>query len=200
MSVLPKDDSATNRGISKPEWTRMLGERIARERALRALTIEDLAHRSGISTGLMSQLERGIGNPSLGTMLGIARALGLPVGAFFDNDASVDDILVRPRTRKRLVLKDRGLTYEMLVPDLRGSISMLRIELPPHFSNEERPFAHPGEECEFVLDGAVEAHIGTRTLALAAGDSIRFASATLHWFRTGDEGAVVISAMTPPSF
>jgi transcriptional regulator with XRE-family HTH domain len=177
-----------------------LGPRIAKERLVRGLSIEDLAEHAGISHGLLSQLERGIGNPSLATLVGLASALGVPLGSFFAGNRNNDDILVRRRTRKRLTLADRRMKYQLLVPDLQGSLSMLYIELPADFSNEQAPFSHPGEECELVLEGRVEAHIGPRMFLLEPGDSIRFASAIPHWFKTFDEPVVIVSAMTPPSF
>jgi transcriptional regulator with XRE-family HTH domain len=178
----------------------LVGRRISRERAVRGLSIEDLAERAGVSTGLLSQIERGIGNPSLSTLLGLAGALSVPLGSFFEGMGADSDIVVRPATRKRLEVSDRHLVYELLVPDLQGSLSMLRIELPPGFSNSDKPFSHIGEEAELVLEGQLEAHIGDREFLLSPGDSIRFNCAIPHWFRTFDERAIVISAMTPPSF
>jgi len=178
----------------------LLGPKIARERAARGMSIEQVAERAGIATGLVSQLERGIGNPSLATLLGLASALEIPVGAFFEGAGGDGDMVVRKESRKRLVLSDRRMTYELLVPDLQGLVSMLHIELPAGFSNEDKPFAHAGEEAELILEGTVEAHIGSRVFLLNAGDSIRFSSAVPHWFRAFEEPVVVISAMTPPSF
>jgi transcriptional regulator with XRE-family HTH domain len=171
---------------------------LTRERAARGYSIDQLAQKAAISSGLLSQLERGIGNPSLSTLHHLAQALEIPIGSFFATDAS-EDIVVHPQTRKRLVLSD-SLTYELLVPDLRGALSMFYIELPAHFSNMDAPFRHAGEEAEFVLEGSLEAHVGDRTLDLDRGDSIRFASSMPHWFRTYGARCILISAQTPPSF
>ena len=201
----PHGDPRTRRRATRPalaatQVVDVVGRRIARERAVRGLSIEDLAQRARVSTGLLSQIERGIGNPSLSTLLGLAAALEVPLGSFFDGASPDSDMVVRPATRKRLVLGNQDLVYELLVPDLQGSLSMLRIELPPGFCNADKPFSHSGEEAELVLEGQLEAHIGERTFLLHAGDSIRFNCAIPHWFRTFQERAVVISAMTPPSF
>ena len=188
-AVTPQFEQVMNSGIAAT---------IGRERAARGLSIDQLAQRAGISTGLLSQLERGIGNPSLSTLHHLATALEIPIGSFFASEKS-EDIVVHPSTRKRLVLSD-SLTYELLVPDLGGALSMFHIELPPNFSNMDAPFRHAGEEVELVLEGRVEAHIGDRTVVLDAGDSIRFASSTPHWFRTFESRCVLVTAQTPPSF
>src|SRR6266568_989110 len=90
-----------------------IGERIARERALHGLSIEELARRAGVSNGLLSQIERGIGNPSLSTLLGLAKALEMPLGSFFAGASDDSDVVVRARGRKRLVLNDHNLVYEL---------------------------------------------------------------------------------------
>lgn len=177
-----------------------LGAILARERTIRGWNIEYMAARAGLSTGLLSQLERGIGNPSFSTLVSLANALEIPVGAFFAGDASDSDLVVHPWSRKRLVLADKGLTYELLVPNLQGTISMLYVEMPDHFSNELVPFKHAGEECSIVLKGSVEIHVGDRIAVLEQGDSIRFGSTIDHWYRTFDDVATIITAMTPPSF
>lgn len=179
--------------------SRAVGSTIALQRSTHGLTIEELARRSSISTGLLSQLERGIGNPSLSTLTRLAQALDIPIGAFFAGSTDGGDIVVHPNTRKRLYLADRNLTYQLLVPDLQGTISMLHIEMPPRFTNEGDPFRHPGEECMLVLKGKIETHAEERTFLLTEGDSIRFASTTPHWYRTFGRGADLITAMTPPS-
>ena len=188
-----------NRQLDGADAMSGVGATIARERAMRSLSIDELAQRASISAGLISQLERGIGNPSLSTLLSLANTLHIPVGAFFQG-AGNDEVVVHPATRRRLVLNDRQLTYQLLVPDLQGSLSMLYIELPPRFSNEDQPFTHPGEEAAFVLEGRLHTFIGDRTFELNPGDSMRFNPRLPHWYRTGDESVVVITAMTPPSF
>jgi transcriptional regulator with XRE-family HTH domain len=177
----------------------LLGQVIARERAKRGLTIAQLATQADVSAGLLSQVERGIGNPSIETAAKVARALGVPIGTFFVGDGHANDV-VHPESRKRLVLADHDLVYELLVPDLQGALSMLRIELPPGFSNEDAPFSHPGEEAMLIVEGSLTVHLGTQTLHMETQDSLRFTSTIDHWYEVGDEPVVVISAMTPPSF
>ncbi|MCW2764249.1 MAG: Transcriptional regulator, family [Nocardioides sp.] len=176
-----------------------VGQVISRERAIRGFTIAELAGRAGMSAGLLSQLERGIGNPSIDTAAKIAGALNVPIGTFFVGARQADGV-VHPGTRKRLMLGDQDLVYELLVPDLRGALSMLHIELPAGFTNESAPFTHAGEEAMILLQGKVTVHVGPDRMDLEPQDSLRFASSIPHWYQVGDDPAIVISAMTPPSF
>lgn len=182
------------------DLTSRLGTIVQRERSIRGMTIGQLAKKAGVSNGLLSQLERGIGNPSIETLSNLARALGIPIGTFFEPTSEQVDDVVHPHTRRHLVLADRRMIYQLLVPDMQGAISMLYIELPPGFTNEDAPFCHHGEEVVFVLSGSIEINIGERKRLLQPGDSIRFSSMIDHWYRTFDERVVVITAQAPPSF
>jgi transcriptional regulator with XRE-family HTH domain len=52
-----------------------LGAAVKQLRERRGATQEGLAYEAGITTGTLSQLERGISNPSWGTLKAIAGAL-----------------------------------------------------------------------------------------------------------------------------
>jgi len=52
-------------------------ENLAEPRQRRGATQEGLAYEAGITTGTLSQLERGISNPAWGTLKAIAKALGV---------------------------------------------------------------------------------------------------------------------------
>jgi transcriptional regulator with XRE-family HTH domain len=54
-----------------------LGAAVKQLREQRGTTQEALAYEAGITTGTLSQLERGISNPSWGTLKAVAEALGV---------------------------------------------------------------------------------------------------------------------------
>ena len=61
-----------------------IGNKIKRLRLQRGLTQEELAARTELSKGFISQLERDITSPSIATLLDILEALGADVAAFFN--------------------------------------------------------------------------------------------------------------------
>lgn len=58
-----------------------LGKAIRQLREERGMTQEALAHAAGVTVGHLSTIERGHSNPTWGTVKGIARALGVSMGA-----------------------------------------------------------------------------------------------------------------------
>ena len=57
---------------------------LRRERARTGLSLTELAKRAGIAKSTLSQLENGVGNPSLETLWALAQALGVPLSRLVD--------------------------------------------------------------------------------------------------------------------
>ena len=179
-----------------------LGHTIKSARLEKGLTVEQLARQAGVSTGLISQLERGRGNPSFLILQRLAKALELPFGHFMQGPTTQSGMVVRADERKRLVVPHpTEIVHELLTPDLRGSLEVLRTSLPPEWSNEEQPFQHAGEECVHLLSGRLHVSVGASDWELGEGDTITYDSGLPHWYANrGPEPAVVIGVVTPPSF
>ncbi|MGN1364312.1 MAG: helix-turn-helix domain-containing protein, partial [Victivallis vadensis] len=60
-----------------------IGRKIHQHRKDKNLTIKEFSDISGISTALVSQLERGIGNPSLSVLRLICRTLDTSLSSLF---------------------------------------------------------------------------------------------------------------------
>jgi transcriptional regulator with XRE-family HTH domain len=178
-----------------------LGRRIRTAREGR-YSVKQLATVSSVSAGLISEIERGMGNPSFKTLHSLALALGLQIGDLIESDPGASKAgLVRKSDRKRLAVGMHGPVWELLTPDLQGQLEVLETTLPDGFSNESSPFRHAGEECVVIQRGVLEIHIGDDAYLLGEGDSVTYDAAVPHWYRnTSGAPAVVLGAVTPPSF
>lgn len=164
------------------------------------LSIAALAERADVSTGLLSQIERGIGNPSFTTLIKLAHALEVPVGRFFGGDEQAGSV-VRAEDRRRLMVGEQNLVYELLTPHMHGRLGMIRAEIAAGWSNENVPFLHEGEECITILQGELAVCVNGSRYTLTQGDSLTYDSSLPHWYRNAsDRTAVLVGAMTPPSF
>ena len=99
----------------------VLGRRIRKLRIDRSLTLDEVAARSGCSVGSLSQIERGIGNPSFNTLVKISHALEISVGRLLEAAGTADPV-VRRSERKHLpsgsTTVENGTSYELLTPNL----------------------------------------------------------------------------------
>lgn len=163
-------------------------------------SIGSLAAAAGLSPGLLSQIERGQGNPSLTTLIKLSQALKVPVGRFFDT-GDQGGALVRRDERRRLEVAEDNLIYELLTPHMNGQLGMLRAQIAAGWDNKDAPFKHAGEECVTVVQGRLYVCVNGVGYELEEGDSLTYDSSLPHWYRNpADQDAVLIGAMTPPSF
>lgn len=177
-----------------------VGQTLRRARRGR-YTLDELGRKAGVSTGLISQIERGQGNPSVVTLTKLAYALDLSIGSFFGGVSDGHGV-VRLGARRKLVMPHRDMVYELLTPDLQGRLGMVRTTIAPLFRNEDQPFRHAGEEVVHVLGGFLVLHVGGATYELSAGDTATYDSGLPHWWQvpSTSEPAELIAAMSPPSF
>jgi len=171
-------------------------------RMAKNLTIKELAEKANITSSMLSQIERGLANPSINTLKLIAQALDTPLFKFFVEDNGTTNQVVTPDKRKRISLSDEeGVIYELLTPDLTGSIEFCMLTLEPGKTTSDSPMGHEGEEVALVLSGTTELILENKTLTLNAGDSIRIPPRTNHkWFNPTNETMTLVFAVTPPTF
>ena len=110
----------------------LIGEAIRRLRKLKNMSIQDLADASGVSVGMLSQIERDRANPSLRIITSIREALDVPVSALFDEmpGAAKDPEFVR-RAANHPRLDLGSIRKELLSPrDARG-LQFMVLKLAP---------------------------------------------------------------------
>lgn len=186
----------------------MLGEVGSQVRSTRkeaGLTLEQLSERSGLSTGIVSQIERGLANPAFATLAQLAHGLGIPVGRLFQVSDQQRSPVVRRSERR--VLGGHGLDtddssrFELLTPDLNGALEVTWVETPPGHDTSATPFRHQGEEFGLILSGRKDVYLDGHRHELHAGDSIRYLSTIPHWYvNPGDEVSTAIWVITPPTW
>jgi transcriptional regulator with XRE-family HTH domain len=181
-----------------------LGAQLRTLRKQRGMTLAQLGHASDVSSGLLSQMERGLGNPSFNTLVQVAHALGVPVASLFRRDEGGSPV-VRKGDRRRIDIHagsgDEPTVTELLTPGLNGALEVLLIEVPAGYSSEATPFTHEGEEFGLILEGRHEVHLADTAYTLGAGDSITYSGRIPHWYRNpGTDRVRSIWVITPPTF
>lgn len=193
LKQLASKDDAPDRGI---------GADLRALRKSRSVTLAELALAIGRSVGFVSQVERGISQPSIADLRAIARVLGVPVSWFFNamDDSGKDrGHVVRAGSRRALGTAESGIVEELLSPDLGGSFEVFRSVFQP-LAEITDPIMRETEEAGFIVSGTLRMWIGERQYDLQAGDSFRFAHEPYRWHNTGTEPAIVIWVVSPPVY
>ena len=178
-----------------------LGHQLRSLRRRQGLTVQALSAESGVSFGLISQLERGLGNPSFSALHRLASTLAVPLPTLLSGEQEA--AVVRRDERALLPVgidepPDQQVVRELLTPRTSGLLQLIRSTLPVGFTNEHRPYRHLGTECVTVETGRLLVVHGDARTELGAGDSMTYGCTTPHWWANADRGVtVVLGAVTP---
>jgi transcriptional regulator with XRE-family HTH domain len=198
--ILAAIGDESKEGVVTTAIMKSLGELLREARSGR-FTIEELAKLSNVSAGRISQIERGIANPSFETLWRLCTALGVSIGSLFPAGAHEPQQVVRRDERRKLATHD-GLVYEMLTPNGQGSLEILLLEIPVGYDGGVRPpLTHRGEKFIHVQGGRMLVSVGGRDWTLEVGDSITFDATVPHFVaNAGEDTAHIQLVITPPSF
>lgn len=186
--------------LSRPATGAVVGSRIRELRTSRGLTLARLAELTGLSTGLISQVERDITDPSLETLRRVARALDLPLFSLFRDEDQASSVVVRADRRIRVASPHGHISYARVSPGA-GRLELLEGTLEPGGESSPEPWSHPSEECVVVLEGRVVVEVGADKHDLREGDSCYFDSRSPHRYVNPDVStARFLVAVTPPSY
>lgn len=171
--------------------------RQVRERA--GFSVRGLATAAEISAGLLSQVERGLTEPSLETLRRIAAALDVPLFSLFA-EAEQTAAVVRGDRRATVQSPHSGVRYTRISPGF-GKLELLEGTLEPGGRSSASPWSHPSEECVLLVEGQIVVTVDGKRYSLEAGDSCSFDSRLPHDYRNETElPARFILAVTPPSY
>jgi len=193
------------------------GKTLRVKRRQRMMTLKQLSERTTLSVSLLSEIERGLAQPSMSSLKKISQAMGFSSFDFGDEENGRIDALqaqtqpkyvnemkvVRVGQRKKLMDPSRSpYMYELLTPDFKRLIEVLYLRWEPGFSSGPDPIMDPpGEKFVLVLKGSVEYQVGDEVVQLHEGDSVYYPSGKPVFFRVlGDESCHAIGVGTPPSF
>ena len=175
-------DESLEQKTNERQIITQLGMRLKERRTEMNMTISDLAHKANLSESLISQIERGMGNPAFVTLIKLTQALELETSEMFSNGDPSAAVIINPNKRLKMKVPGRGVYTERLTPENFFDFTILYAQYKPN-SKEEQPYSHPGGESLVVLGGSFEFHYGKRTYLLNEGDTINFRGEIPHWGR-----------------
>jgi transcriptional regulator with XRE-family HTH domain len=156
-----------------------IGLHIRATRKRRRLTLEEVATAAGLTTGYLSQIERGLAVPTLTALKRIADSLSVHLATFFQDEELASPYgLVRRTDRPDFRHPISGQIYQQLMRTWTGRMNAAVYSLRP--GEQTQRMSHAGEEFAFVLAGEIEYRIGNRGYRMAAGDSLYFDCVQTH--------------------
>lgn len=148
------------------------------------LSISQLGTKAGVSNGMISQIERGLTNPSLKTLERLHIALSIPLTALLESGdpkgAATDrEVVRRLDDRPTFKVGKEGMTKELLTPSGEHEMQMMIVGLPVGVNSGDVLLGE-GEKAGWILEGSVQLTVNGRSALLNAGDSFQFPSNLPH--------------------
>ncbi|MEW9079214.1 helix-turn-helix domain-containing protein [Terrisporobacter glycolicus] len=174
-----------------------IGEKIAQYRKSKGLSIRELAKMAEVTPSLLSQIERGLANPSVNSLKSIANALNAPLFTFFTSEVIKEDLIVRGNNRKKVILPGAdNVIYEMLAPGVSHNLEFAIMDLSPKSSSCTDYIHHNGYEIAYVLEGEVTLHLDDEKFELKKEDSVKIPVGMKHrWENNSDLESKIIFAV-----
>ena len=177
-----------------------IGHRIRQLRVQNGLTLEELASRTELTKGFLSQLERNLTSPSLQTLEDIAEALGVTMSGFFA-EVSTEKVVF---TQEDIFVDEQDdFTIRWIVPNAqKNRMEPIILELEPGGSSREIE-PHEGEEFGYVMNGRISL-VNTENkkgVTVRKGETFYIRGNEAHFLvNKGTTKASVLWISTPPVF
>lgn len=170
------------------EKSNSVGSKIKSIRESKSITVEQVAERSGLTEEQISRIENDINIPSLAPLIKIARALGVRLGTFLDDNDYLGPVVCRKQDQTKTISfsnessdSHNNLNFFSLAQSKIGRhMEPFIIDIESASEKEYQLSTHEGEEFLYVLEGSIEVTYGKKNYLINAGESIYYDSIVDH--------------------
>lgn len=191
---------AVKRLVQHPsEPTVQIGSRLRSARLAKGLTLEQVAKSAGLTEGFVSKLERDQVSPSVASLVGVCRAIGLRVGDLFEPPVTN---IVRSGEGSLVNFGGEKVQERLLTPGNQSHIEVLHSIIEPGGSGGQELYSLNCEiEFVYVTAGSMDIKLGLETISLAKGDSLTFKGSEPHTWLNSSTSKIckVIWVLAPAS-
>lgn len=185
------------------DTTKFVGEKIKSLRETKNISIDELAERSGLALEQVHRIEDNIDLPSLAPLIKIARALGVRLGTFLDDQNELGPVVCRKKEMpdsisfsNNAIHSRRHMQYHSLSKSKADRhMEPFIIDVEATSDTDFILSSHEGEEFIMVMEGIMEISYGKNTYILEEGDSIYYDSIVPHHVHAYDGQAAKILAV-----
>lgn len=166
----------------------VVGKKIITLCSEKNIPLTELSERSGLTDAQIDKVINSERIPSLGSLIKVARALGVRVGTFLDDSEQLGPSIHRKDEKQEIAtfssqLSDANshLDFFALASQKAGrSMEPFIINIKPSIEHQPILSSHEGEEFIYVMQGSIKVHYGKEEHVLHTGDCIYYDSIVDH--------------------
>lgn len=158
------------------------------------MTLADVAGRTGLNVGYLSQIENDKASPSLSCLSAIGGALDVPIAWFLMDEVPAPDVV---RATERTMTSTEDGRVERV--DGNGSRGLSIVEVVARPGTRTGAHSHAGDEHHIVLRGRFRMTQGDHVVEAGPGDYVRWDGTIPHDAEVigDDEGVMLIVRVRP---
>lgn len=157
-----------------------IGKKIKNLRIQKNLTQEELAERTDLSKGYISQLEHNSSSPAMDTFFNILEVLGTTPSDFFNEETNDQKVIYTQAEQTIIHDEENGYQISWLISESNEK-EMEPILIDFDKKGEFKKFQPSmSETFIYVLQGAVQVEIGKNIFCAKTGESIYYTASAEH--------------------
>lgn len=175
-----------------------IGKKLKSLRVQNGLTLDDLASRSELTKGFLSQVERNLTTPSISTLEDILEALGTNLSEFFHEEKEQQVVFT---DQDFFVDEQEEYRIEWVIPNAqKNQMEPILLTLKPRGKSHTLS-AHAGEAFGYVLKGSITLVRENKKFKVRAQETFYVDGKKSHYlFNHTNSEAKVLWITTPPAF
>lgn len=186
------------------DQTNIVGEKIKSLRESREITVAELAERSGLAEEQINRIENNVDLPSLAPLIKIARALGVRLGTFLDDQNEEGTVVCRKQECGDATISFSNNALDTRIHMHYRSLAKSKsdrhmepfiIDIEASDNVQYELSSHEGEEFVYVIEGTIELCHGKHKYVIEAGDTIYYDSIVPHHLHSYQGAAAKILAV-----
>jgi transcriptional regulator with XRE-family HTH domain len=180
---------------------KLIGKKLKSTRLRNDMTIQELAESSGVSSNMISRIERGLTTPSVEIIVKLANAFGMSINYFVEEAEKGSTVIyTRKGQGEPIFFFEDKHQIVSLTQGLRDpNFTVFTDTLEKGCSSGDGGMVHTGEEFAMVLDGCLEFIIDGEHFELGKGDSIVFKASFPHRWRNLHNGPTQVLWVVSPA-
>ena len=167
-----------------------IGAKLQLLRLAENLTLDELSEKSGVSTAILSQIERNKSNPTLSTLWKITQTLDHPLENLLGTNEPANTVdKINNNTTPVIFSEDGGFQIRILgIVSILESVQWYDFKAQPGSSLISESHGKNSTESVTLMKGKLEILIEKKSEVIEAGETLRFSSDVKHQLKNIGKG------------
>lgn len=163
------------------EINKNIGENLKKIRKARDLTIDDLSETAGVSKSMISEIERGIRNPSITIVWNLANTLKVPLNYLLKGESTDEPVIYRMKQSEQL--SGEGFSYSSIIDfDSDKKFEIYFCTYDADMITDKSTHFKGVEEYALVTQGVLTVVINDQKYTVKEGEVLHFIANQEHYY------------------